>query len=71
MMAKPGYQDRVIQHSLMWVNGNPKHNYVDGECVADFSCCYPDLFTEDLDQRMKSHQKLLDRCDRQEKKEHV
>lgn len=56
-----GYQDRVIQHSLKWVNGKPEHNIIDDECVADFSCCYPELFTKDPEKRMKSHQKLIER----------
>ena len=56
---KDGYQDRVIQHSLMWVNGHPQHNDVDDECVADFSCCYPDLFTESLEKRQASHDRLI------------
>ena len=60
-MPKPGYHDRVIQHSLLWVNGHPKHNYIDDECVHDFSCCEPDLFTTDLDERRKSHQRLVER----------
>lgn len=60
MIVKKGYHERTIQHSLMWLNGKPEHNHVDGECVADFSCCYPDLFTKDLDKRMKRHQRLLD-----------
>lgn len=53
------YADRTIKHSLMWVNGNPQHNHIDGECVADFSCCYPEFFTHDLTERMKSHKRLL------------
>lgn len=58
-MAKEGYQDRVIQYSPKWVNGKPEHNHIDGECVADFSCCYPDLFTDSLEQRQKSHADLV------------
>lgn len=67
MAVKPGYTDRVVKHSLMWVNGNPQHNHIDGECVQDFSCCHPDLFTEDLETRMKGHAYLLRRVrDRKE-----
>ncbi len=56
-----GYQDRVIQHSLKWLNGTPEHNHVDNECVADFSCCHPELFTRALADRMKSHQLLIEK----------
>lgn len=56
---KDGYQDRVIQHSLMWLNGKPKHNYIDDECVADFSCCCPELFTENFEKRQKRHADLI------------
>jgi hypothetical protein len=61
LKTKPGYRDRVVRHSLMWVNGKPKHNFIDDECVQDFSCCYPDMFTEELETRMKGHQYLLTR----------
>ena len=64
-MSKPGYHDRVIQHSLRWVNGDPCHNTVDDECVADFSCCVPEIFTQSLEKRMRSHQLLLDKLHRQ------
>lgn len=60
-IRKKGYTNRVIQHSLMWVNGRPKHNYIDDECVVDFSCCNPDLFTEDLKVRQRLHEKLVER----------
>ena len=55
------YTDRVIKHSLMWVNGKPKHNYIDNECVCDFSCCYPDLFTDDVEERQKQHLELIEK----------
>lgn len=29
-----------------WVQGNPVHNDVDGECCPDFSCCKPELLAE-------------------------
>jgi hypothetical protein len=40
---KPGYVERLNKQTLDWVNGNPKHNYTDGECCPDFSCCNPEL----------------------------
>jgi hypothetical protein len=55
------YTNRAIQYSLWWVNGHPKHNHIDGECASDFSCCHPELFTTDQDERMESHKKLLRR----------
>ncbi len=60
-IRKRGYTNRVIQHSLMWVNGQPKHNYVDEECVVDFSCCNPNLFIENLTVRQKLHERLIER----------
>ena len=39
-MNKPGYHDRVIQHSLRWVNGDPCHNTVDDEFDADSNDCF-------------------------------
>lgn len=60
-MSVQTYHDRVIQHSLMWVNGRPKHNHIDNECVADFSCCYPGLFTKDLEKRQRAHARLLEK----------
>lgn len=59
-MAKPGYKERVIEHSLMWVNGNPQHNDIDDECLHDFSCCFPDLFEPSLAIRQTYHLKLIE-----------
>ena len=58
------YHDRVIQHSLMWVNGVCKHNKIDDECLADFSCCHPELFTENKEKRMRMHKDLVERLRR-------
>lgn len=58
------YQDRTIQQSLRWVNGNPQHNKVDDECCADFSCCIPALFIEKMEDRQKIHKNLLKRLNR-------
>ena len=60
-MAKEGYLDRVIQHSLLWVNGISKHNHIDDECLIDFSCCHPDLFEQDFSKRQETHQILIDK----------
>ena len=64
-IRKKGYTDRVIKYSLMWVNGRPKHNYIDNECVVDFSCCYPELFTNDLTVRQEHHAQLVERLRKQ------
>jgi hypothetical protein len=53
------YESRVIHHSREWVFGRPKHNHIDNECVRDFSCCYPDLFTKDKDKREQAHFDLM------------
>lgn len=53
------YQDRVISQSILWLNCKPIHNHVDGECCIDFSCCEPDLFTKDLDERKKLYMNIL------------
>lgn len=40
------YAARVHEQDLQWASGFPQHNRVDDECCADFSCCYPELFTK-------------------------
>ncbi len=63
IVRRNAYANRVINHSLKWVNGKPEHNHIDGECVADFSCCVPELFTDSIEKRMDSHKKLLEKLD--------
>ena len=53
------YNDRLLIQSLSWLNGKPLHNYIDGECCIDFSCCEPDLFTKDRKERERSHTNLI------------
>lgn len=53
------YIDRVVRQSLLWLNGKPTHNYIDGECCVDFSCCVPSLYTKDREEREKLHANLL------------
>ena len=36
------YKDRHRQQLDQWVEGNPIHNKIDGECCPDFSCCIPE-----------------------------
>lgn len=57
----PGYQRRCIDQSINWVNCISKHNNIDDECVPDFSCCFPGLFTKDINDRMESHSNLIER----------
>lgn len=45
------YQERVLKQAEAWLAGNPYHNFIDGECCPDFSCCQPDLFTRDEQSR--------------------
>lgn len=58
---KPDYRTRTLQHSLLWLNGIVRHNTVDDECVIDFSCCVPELFTGDKKKRQRKHAELIDR----------
>jgi hypothetical protein len=58
-MMKPGYQDRVVRQMMLWVNGKPTHNHIDNECCADFSCCVPRCFTDDLHKRIKRMDRLM------------
>lgn len=37
------YKDAARQQLILWLNGRSVHNAVNGECLPDFSCCYPDL----------------------------
>jgi len=45
------YQERARLQALEWAGGNPRHNMVDDECCPDFSCCVPEMFTEDGTER--------------------
>lgn len=65
-MPKPTYLqadyiDRKIEQSMKWLNGNPEHDNIYEECCHDFSCCHPDLFTEDSTKRMKIHSEFVDK----------
>lgn len=54
----PEYNDRSRIHMLDWAQGNVYHNRVDDECVPDFSCCVPDMFTQDESERwLRYHNK--------------
>lgn len=56
---RAAYHERVIAQTRRWVNGQPMHNRVDNECCPDFSCCRPELFTTDRDDREEELARLL------------
>lgn len=43
----PDCEARVRAQLLSWAMGNPYHEPVNDECCPDFSCCVPDLLTEE------------------------
>lgn len=47
----PDYDQRVHDQLLSWAMGKPYHEPVIDECCPDFSCCFPDLFTQDEAER--------------------
>lgn len=55
------YQDRVMNQGLLWINGISIHNYQDGECCPDFSCCHPELFEKDKRIREKMYWRSMER----------
>ena len=58
-MRLSSYQIRCIDQGRAWVNGASKHNIIDDECCADFSCCEPQLFELDRCKRIERFNKLL------------
>jgi len=57
----PNYESRFNYYLRQWVDGYPMHNYTDDECLIDFSCCYPELFTKDKYMREIISHQLLER----------
>lgn len=53
------YLRRVRQQALAWINGRPYHDPVTDECCPDFSCCHPDLFTDDAEQRQREGMSMM------------
>ena len=43
----------VFRQSFLWLNGKPEHNLVTDECCPDFSCCRPELFIGDREERLR------------------
>ena len=49
------YDARSKSQMLAWALGSPYHDHVIGECCPDFSCCYPDMFTKDNNERWRRY----------------
>jgi len=60
MIKGKTYSERCLSQTLLWANGRPYHNYIDGECCPDFSCCYPELFAYDIEKRRRSYQRAIE-----------
>ena len=58
-MDRLAYLRRVRAQTLAWINGRPYHDPVTNECAPDFSCCEPDLFTQDDERRQREGMKML------------
>ena len=54
------YRRRVRLQTKAWVEGRSVHNIIDDECCPDFSCCRPELFTADKEQRKQYAEKIGD-----------
>lgn len=55
------YIDKKIEISMLWLNCKPTHDNIYNECCHDFSCCHPDLFTQDPQIRMVRHKEFIDK----------
>lgn len=44
-MSDDERRQRTAKQLEAWVDGEAKHNEVDGECCPDFSCCNDDVTT--------------------------
>lgn len=56
------YKERARVQCLAWAQGRPYHNNIDDECCPDFSCCQPDLFTQDQAERWRFYSKHYGRA---------
>lgn len=63
-MTMTPYQRRVLEQTERWVEGDARHNVVDDECGPDFSCCRPELFTLDPEERRRTLWRLRKRLRR-------
>lgn len=57
-----GYIDNCIEQTMLWVNGKSVH--MNDECVVDFSCCYPDLLTEENKRIERGNEKISELIER-------
>jgi len=68
MTSFPDYKSAQEHQLKEWVEGRPWHNpwspvapqpfpdnRAEGECCPDFSCCYPDMFTKDNNERWRRY----------------
>lgn len=53
-----GYRERVHAQTLAWAEGRPYHNHIDCECCPDFSCCQPELFENNEEERWSHYRDL-------------
>lgn len=49
------YHIKMKNQMLSWAMGYSYHEPLCDECCPDFSCCCPDLFVEDEDERWKRY----------------
>lgn len=45
------YRQRAKTQMFSWAQGNSYHELINNECCPDFSCCFPNLFTSDVNKR--------------------
>jgi hypothetical protein len=55
------YRRRCLAQTEAWVEGFPFHNREDNECCPDFSCCRPDMFTQEKEKRIAALHELQTR----------
>ena len=63
MIKGKTYSERSLSQVFLWANGRPYHNHVDGECCPDFSCCHPELFTQNTEKRQSSYLRALENAE--------
>ena len=57
-----GYIDNCIEQTMLWMNGKSVH--MNNECVVDFSCCYPNILTEERKRLSTGNEKIEELIDR-------
>ena len=56
------YRDMTVQQIINWHNGIKHHHPMTGECCPDFSCCYPDMYEQDPDKRVRTMRRAIERA---------